>query len=151
MLEEKAGLMFINGTTINNDGTIGKKKGVQGPAAMLPSAIELITAKKMNHFNYWAVPGIHAMAAGYNAIQKAAEASRLGIPVTIASDPRNVFSENIFAMSAGGFSQWPEPLGLAAIGDENLTRKFADIARQEYIAVGIREALHPQVESRKGN
>ena len=45
-----------------------------------------------------------------------------------------------------GFSQWCEPLGLAAIGDEKITRQFADISRQEYIAVGIRESLHPQVD-----
>ena len=145
-LEEKAGMMFINGTVINADGTIDKKPGATGPAAALPSAEELITDKKMNHFNYWSVPGIEAMAKGYNAMQKVAEGTRLGIPVTIASDPRNAFSENIFALAAGGFSLWPEPLGLAAIGDEALTRKFADIARQEYMAVGIRETLHPQID-----
>jgi beta-glucosidase len=48
-------------------------------------------------------------------------------------------------MSAASFSQWCEPLGFAAIGDEHLTRQFANDARQEYLAVGIREALHPQV------
>lgn len=145
-LEEKAGMMFINGTVINADGTIDKKPGAQGPAARLPSAEEFIVNKKMNHFNYWSVPGISAMATGYNAMQKLAEGTRLGIPVTIASDPRNAFNETIFAMSAKGFSQWPEPLGLAAIGDAGLTRKFADIARQEYVAVGIRETLHPQID-----
>jgi beta-glucosidase len=35
---------------------------------------------------------------------------------------------------------------LAAIGDEKLTTTFADDARQEYFAVGIREALHPQID-----
>jgi beta-glucosidase len=49
-------------------------------------------------------------------------------------------------MTARTFSQWCEPLGLAAIGDEKLTSEFADDSRQEYIAVGIREALHPQVD-----
>ena len=38
------------------------------------------------------------------------------------------------------------PLGLAAIGDEKLTRQFADISRQEYVAAGIRESLHPQID-----
>ena len=145
-IEEKAGMMFINGTVINSDGSLEKKTDGKGPASLLPSAIELINEKKMNHFNYWAVPGIAEMAKGYNAIQKIAEASRLGIPVTIASDPRNAFNETIFALAAGGFSQWPEPLGLAAIGDEKLTKEFANIARQEYMAVGIREALHPQID-----
>jgi beta-glucosidase len=49
-------------------------------------------------------------------------------------------------MSANSFSQWCEPLGLGAIGDENLTRQFADVSRQEYLAVGIREALHLQID-----
>ena len=75
-----------------------------------------------------------------------AEQSRLGIPVTIASDPRNHFSRNIFSMAATDFSQWCETLGLAAIGDVELVRRFADIVRKEYLAVGIRVALHPQID-----
>ncbi len=145
-IEEKAGMMFINGTVINDDGSIDKKANAKGPAARLPSSKELITVQKMNHFNYWTTPSISAMANGYNSIQQVAESTRLGIPVTIASDPRHAFNETIFAMSAGGFSQWPEPLGLAAIGDADLMKKFADIARQEYLAVGIRESLHPQID-----
>lgn len=146
-LEEKAGMMFINGTLINDDGTIEKRPGGQGPAARMPGAPENINDRKMNHFNFWTLPSsVSALATGYNAMQKAAENTRLGIPVTIASDPRNHFSENIFAMAATSFSQWCEPLGLAAVGDDKLTRQFADIARQEYVSVGIREALHPQID-----
>jgi beta-glucosidase len=37
-------------------------------------------------------------------------------------------------------------LGLAAIGDEELVQRFADIARQEYRAIGIRVALHPTAD-----
>ncbi|GAB3642229.1 glycoside hydrolase family 3 protein [Spirosoma arcticum] len=145
-VEEKAGMLFINGTIINSDGSIDKKPGGQGPAAMMPSAIENITERKMTHFNLWTVPGVRELAMGHNAIQKLAESSRLGIPVTIASDPRHYFSTTIFAMSANGFSQWPEQLGFAAIGDEKLMQQFADMARQEYLAVGIREALHPMAD-----
>ncbi len=145
-IEEKAGMMFINGTVINEDGSIEKKEGGQGPAARMPSAIENIRDRKMNHFNYWAGPPTRQMAMGYNAIQKEAENTRLGIPVTIASDPRHYFSSNIFTVAATTFSQWPEQLGFAAIGDEKLMRQFGDIARQEYLAVGIREALHPMAD-----
>jgi beta-glucosidase len=49
-------------------------------------------------------------------------------------------------MSAVSFSHWCEALGFAAIGDEKLTRQCADISRQEYVAVGIRESLHPQID-----
>ncbi|QRO01255.1 hypothetical protein JRI60_20610 [Archangium violaceum] len=50
------------------------------------------------------------------------------------------------SVAAGSFSQWPEALGFAAIGDEALVRRFGDIARQEYRAVGIQEALSPQAD-----
>lgn len=145
-VEEKAGMMFINGVNINDDGTLDKRPDAKGFAARLPPAAEYIGQKHMNHFNYWQVPAVKALAEGYNAIQKLAEGTRLGIPVTIASDPRHYFSNNIFAMQANGFSQWPEQLGFAAIGDEKLMRTFGDIARQEYVAVGIREALHPMAD-----
>jgi len=87
------------------------------------------------------------MAGWYNRLQRLAESTRLGIPVTISSDPRHSFSDNQGAsLFAGHFSQWPEPIGLAAIGDEALAQEFADIARQEYLAVGIRVSLHPMAD-----
>jgi beta-glucosidase len=87
------------------------------------------------------------MAEWHNRIQKLAERTRLGIPVTISSDPRHAFSDNPLAgMMAGSFSQFPEPTGLAATRDADLVRQFGDIARQEYLAVGIRLALHPMVD-----
>ncbi len=144
-IEEKAGMMFINGARVNDDGSIDDKPG-KGLFAFAPNAMELVRDKKMNHFNLWAIPSIDALARWYDSMQKYAEDStRLGIPITIASDPRSHFTKNIFAMSAATFSQWCEPLGFAAINDAKLTREFANDARQEYLAVGIREALHPQV------
>ena len=50
------------------------------------------------------------------------------------------------SFSAKAFSQWPEPIGLAALRDVDAVRRFADIARQEYVAVGIRAALHPTLD-----
>jgi beta-glucosidase len=145
-LEEKAGMLFINGTRINSDGSLDDRPG-EGMFAFAPIAPKLMTEKYMTHFNVWAVPEKRALATWYNNLQKfAEEKTRLGIPVTIASDPRNAFSNNIFSMTANDFSQWPEPLGFAAIGDEKLMEQHADIARQEYIAVGIREALHPMAD-----
>lgn len=144
-LEEKAGTLFINGAKIAPDGSLNDFKG-EGFFARIPIATQLMDGKKMNHINLWEVPGVKALATWYNNVQKHAEESRLGIPVTIASDPRNAFSQNIFSMAANGFSLWCEPLGLAAIGDDALTKKFADIVRQEYVSVGIREALHPMAD-----
>jgi beta-glucosidase len=83
----------------------------------------------------------------YNRLQELAAGTRLGIPVTISTDPRHAFSDNpLAALLAGPFSQWPEQLGLAAIGDADLVEQFGQIARAEYTAVGIRVALHPQVD-----
>ena len=88
-----------------------------------------------------------SFAQWYNRLQKLAESSRLGIPVTISSDPRHGFSQNLAAsISAKYFSSWPEPIGLAATRDLALVREFGDIARQEYLAVGIRVALHPMAD-----
>jgi len=145
-IEEKAGMMFINGSSINPDGSLEKNPDGPGGFGLRYLATDLVLEKKMNHINLWQVPEKRALAVWYNNIQKLAETTRLGIPVTIASDPRNAFSNNIFTMRANDFSQWPEPLGLAAIGDEKLVRQFTDIARQEYLAVGIREALHPMAD-----
>jgi beta-glucosidase len=144
-IEEKAGLMFIAGTRVNDDGSLDDIPG-KGPFARMPQADKTIREKNISHLNIWAAPPTKPLATWYNNVQKVAEGTRLGIPVTIASDPRHYFSNNIFAMAANNFSQWPEQLGFAAIGDDALMRQFGDIARQEYLAVGIREALHPMAD-----
>jgi len=147
-IEEKAGMMFINGTAINKDGSLERdpSKGI-GIAAMMPAALDNLVNLKMTHFNIWQIPDTPKITAiWYNNLQKVAESQRLGIPVTIASDPRNHFSNAIYAMQAKGFSLWPETPGFAAIGDEDLMQQFGGIVRQEYLAVGIRLALHPQID-----
>ncbi len=147
-LEEKAGMMFIHGAPVNKDASLNRNPAmVEGFVAALPAAVDNISNLKMNHFNFWQIPPTPATTAiWYNKLQKFAEKTRLGIPVTIASDPRNHFSNTIYALSAVGFSMWPETPGFAAIGDEKLVERFADIVRQEYLAVGIRESLHPQID-----
>jgi beta-glucosidase len=142
-LEEKAGLMFINGAVVNPDGSLEEDPAVQGFGR---AAVPQMTGQHMNHFNLWQIPSAHALAAWNNNLQRFAEQIRLGIPVTIASDPRNHFTHNIFSMAATEFSQWCETLGFAAIGDEQLVRRFAETIRAEYLATGIRVALHPQID-----
>jgi beta-glucosidase len=142
-LDEKAGIMFINGTVVNEDGSIEVDPETKGFGR---AAVTQITNQLMSHFNFWQIPGAQVVAAWYNKLQRFSEETRLGIPVTIASDPRNHFSNSIFSMSAQDFSQWCETLGFAAIGDADLVKKFADIVRKEYLAVGIRIALHPQID-----
>jgi beta-glucosidase len=142
---EKAGLMFINISIVNDDATLEYIPGSR-PERLAP--LPNIDEKKLNHFNVGSIPDDPAVFAQWqNKLQRYAEMNtRLGIPVTIASDPRHHFSTNIFAFASIGFSQFPETLGLAAIGDIDLVERFTEIVRQEYIAVGIRLALHPQVD-----
>ena len=142
-LEEKAGVLFINGSGINEDGSIEEQPGNYWSGM---NAANQITAHKMNHFNLWGIPKAQVVAAWHNRLQRFAENTRLGIPVTIASDPRNHFTRNIFSMAANEFSQWCETLGFGALDDASLVQQFAEIARREYLAVGIRVALHPQID-----
>lgn len=147
-LEEKAGTMFFGIINTSEDGQLSEKPTLTSPLSFLalPNS-ELLVAKKMNHFNLLLTPGTRELAQWTNAIQSTAERTRLGIPVTIASDPRHHFTKNeLVSQMAGDFSQWPEPTGFAAIGDTSLMQTFADIARQEYRAVGIHMALHPMAD-----
>jgi beta-glucosidase len=88
-----------------------------------------------------------AFAEENNRLQAIAEQGRLGIPLTLSTDPRNHFQYTAGAsVSSAGFSQWPEALGFAAIGDAQVVRGFGDIVRREYRAVGIHQALSPQAD-----
>ncbi|MFB4349380.1 glycoside hydrolase family 3 protein [Microbacterium sp. CR_7] len=140
-VEEKAGLFFHTMIAI---GDLDEANPVFG----MPSARELVEGKHLTHFNLLgAAPTGREIAAWHNELQRLAASTRLGIPVTLSTDPRHSFSENPGAsILAGPFSQWPETLGLAATRDPALVERFADIARREYTAVGLRVALHPQVD-----
>ncbi|WP_329264593.1 glycoside hydrolase family 3 C-terminal domain-containing protein [Streptomyces sp. NBC_01478] len=82
-----------------------------------------------------------------NTLQEIAETGRLGIPLSLSTDPRNGFAALGGQSSpAGEFTKWPGTLGFAAIGDRDLVRAFADTARQEYRAVGFSIALSPQAD-----
>ncbi len=140
-LEDKAGLLFH---TVTAPGDLAAPH----PFLQTPSAQSLVVERHMTHFNLLgAAPDGRAFARWHNELQRLAADQPLGIPVTLSTDPRHHFMDNpLSSMVAGPFSQWPEPLGLAAIGSEDLIGEFADIARQEYTAVGIRVGLHPQVD-----
>jgi beta-glucosidase len=143
-LEEKAGLLFHTMLPVGPGGELVE----DGSAFGLPSTREMVEARHMTHFNVLGSPATAGeLARWHNRLQEVAAGTRLGIPVTVSSDPRHSFSDNPgAALHAGPFSQWPEPLGLAATRDTELVRAFGDIARREYTAVGIRVALHPQVD-----
>lgn len=144
-LEEKAGSQFIQGSAVGEGGTIeaGELNQVGIPPLF---AKRMMTENWMNHFNIWAIPDSQSTALWNNNIQRFAEETRLGIPLTIASDPRNHFSNYIFDLQPADFTQFCSALGLAAIGSEDYVRAYIDVVKREYLAVGIRMSLHPQID-----
>ena len=146
-IEEKAAMLFHTPIAMNKDGTLLEKPDPGNIFSfMSPSSSSLILKKLMNHFNVFLVTDPGNMAAWYNRVQKLAEQTRLGIPVTISSDPRHSFSSGAANFASTHFSKWCEPIGFGAIGDSTFVVRFGNIARQEYIAVGIRTALHPMAD-----
>lgn len=142
-LAEKAGLMFQTVIEVGADGELKEEPG----AISKSGTTEVVAGKGMNHFNVHEIRTARQAARWSNRLQELAESTPHGIPVTVSTDPRHAFVENAgVAFSAGPFSQWPEALGLAALDDVDAIRAFAETARQEYVAVGIRAALHPQID-----
>ena len=142
-LEEKVGLMFQTVIEAGADGTVVETAGAISKSPTSAVVLE----KHLTHFNVHALDDPRMAARWHNALQALAERTPHGIPVTISTDPRHAFMENAgVSFTATSFSQWPEPLGLAALRDADAVREFADIARQEYVAVGIRAALHPTLD-----
>ncbi|MFD8003715.1 glycoside hydrolase family 3 protein [Streptomyces mirabilis] len=117
---------------MNADGTFA----TDGPFVHAPTP-ELIEGRGLTHFNLIGQYGVRETAQWVNRVQALAASTRLGIPVTLSTDPRHAFTDNPGAsFDSGAFSAWPEPLGLAAIGDPALVERFGDTVRREYLAVG---------------
>ncbi len=140
-LADKVGLFFHTMSSVADQNEGNSEFGI-------PSLASMVLKRRINHFNLLGSTSTGGeFAAWQNAAQRLARQLPLGIPISFSSDPRHSFTDNPgTAMLASPFSQWPEPLGLAAIRSEELVRRFADIARQEYVAVGLRVALHPQID-----
>ena len=152
-VEEKAGTMFITMTGIRPNGDPYETpffpmsfKDVMFNRILRPTS-DMIVVKKMNSFNIIDSYQPEIMATYNNKIQLMSEKTRLGIPVTIATDPRHGSESNPGAtIYTSSFSSWPSPLGLAATRDRALVKEFGDIARQEYRAIGITLGLHPMAD-----
>ena len=142
-LEEKAGTLMHG--TARTTGTMRDAGFGASYAAAANRA--LIDSAKVTSMITRLVADAATLAAQNNALQEIAEHGRLGIPLTISTDPRNHF-QSVAGLTSGTpvFSQWPEPPGLAATRDTMLVRRFGDIARREHRAVGIQMTLSPQAD-----
>jgi beta-glucosidase len=121
-LAGKAGMLFQTMIVVGS-GDLAEPNSAFG----VQSAKHMINNQQLNHFNVVrAADDARALADWHNRLQRLAASTRLGIPITLSSDPRNHFTENVgTAARAGTFSQWPETLGFAAIGSSELVESFA--------------------------
>ncbi|WP_276391462.1 glycoside hydrolase family 3 protein [Eudoraea chungangensis] len=132
-LEEKAGMLFNAISGIDMGENMGRVDS-------------LITKVMINHLDMPGAPSAKDLLEINNSMQKIAEGTRLGIPITFYSDPRHSIRFSEAAGENRYHSRWPSELGFGAIGDADIVREFGDISRQEYTAVGIRLALHPMAD-----
>ncbi|KRO97120.1 MAG: beta-glucosidase [SAR92 bacterium BACL26 MAG-121220-bin70] len=143
-LEEKAGQMMHPAITIKPDLALLAFHFAMGRVDI--DAAEVFD-KHISHFNFYGKPTPLEIAEKLNELQKIAARTRLGIPLTISSDPlHEAASGGIAAFSVKGFSGWPSQLGFAASRDIDLVKRFGEIAAAEYRAVGLRTALHPMAD-----
>jgi beta-glucosidase len=161
-LNQKAGLMLISTTLMENDAGRGPSQkpitsGFNEEDAVsevnfftrkpldVPMMSTAGTTKDVNefykrHFILRANTAVDTMAKWSNRLQEVCEAGEFGIPATIASNPRNHISTDAsvgLSMGRTAFTAFPGELGLAAMRDFDLVKEFADISRQEWRAVGI--------------
>ncbi|MEH7274217.1 glycoside hydrolase family 3 protein [Neobacillus vireti] len=131
-LAEKAGLMLINTHTPLANPVDGR---------YVKADDSMIVGKNMRYVIFRQTPTVDVIAKYTNQLQELGEASRLGIPVVVTSNPRNHASTDYtnIAASEGQHSFWPGPLGFAAAGDTEAVKEFSEIAAQEWRAAGIRK------------
>jgi len=165
-LEDKAGMMLISTTRLENDWSFEKPRttapitsnfnetdlvmkqnmftGLPMPVAQLFAAGTTNGVKKLHLRNFIlrANADTKILAEWSNKLQALCEGDGLGIPAIVTSNPRNHITRDAsVGLSVGKtvFSTWPGELGLAAMRDPQLVHEFADIARQEWAAIGLRK------------
>lgn len=93
------------------------------------------------------------LATYLNNVQALCEAEAWGVPFVVTTDPSHGFGMSTNATSGDQslsastvLSPWPQPLGIGAINDLNVTRQFGDTVRQEFMAMGFRWELGPMAD-----
>ncbi|MEZ5085674.1 MAG: glycoside hydrolase family 3 N-terminal domain-containing protein [Tessaracoccus sp.] len=79
-------------------------------------------------------------------VESLATAETPYIPVNFSTDPRSDAMGGYAGTATADISMWPGNLGLVATFDPEVTRQFAEIAGEEYRALGITNILGPQVD-----
>lgn len=162
-VDEKIGMMLINSRGMGvymrsplwtgMDGLLEevedkRNTSIFGVTSTL-GTMDTIQKLHLRHFILRQNPLPLDMAQWINAMNQVAEATPNGIPVLVSSNSRNENAKTTFGMNdaSGVFSTWPGTLGLAAGamgdikagGDAQLISDFAEIARQEWDASGLKK------------
>jgi beta-glucosidase len=132
--------------------TLQEKAGLMQITSFSPTANQDYIQNRQIHYlilrGGFATAG--AAASSFNDWQQVAEGTRLGIPLVIASNPLNNLGGGNAVFEPGGgtglFSIWPGTLGIGATNDPQLVKDFAEIAREEWRATGIRKIYGYQVD-----
>lgn len=165
-LEEKAGFMLISTTRMENDWAFEAPKNelplgsgfneedlvmdtnmftrrkLDYPNMSVAGTSKAVKKHHQRHFILRANPSAQTIAEWSNRLQELCEGEALGIPAIVASNPRNHITMDAskgLSMGKTVFTQWPGELGLAAMRDFELSREFAETARKEWTAVGLRK------------
>ena len=141
-LEEKVGQMFHPPVLIEPDPLFRVFLEAMNAGTSIE---ELISRKSLTHFNFYGGASPENIAKRLNDLQRIAERTRLGIPLSISSDPVHEVPRGggIASFTLGGVSKWPSQLGFAAGRDASMLEAFGKIAAAEYRAMGFTTALHP--------
>lgn len=136
---EKAALLF-HPSTEPGGGTLTDAEAVDVASVN-------VVERGITHFNVLGGRDSTAVAEWSNTLQDLASSTRLGIPITLSTDPRHGFRDNPFTGQAlDSLSRWPETTGIAAIGDVEAARTYGEVVRRELIALGIRVYLGPMAD-----
>ncbi|BCW58642.1 beta-glucosidase [Arthrobacter sp. StoSoilB20] len=139
---QKVGLLFQPMVMVDADLDLDAPSPLGGDTLR-----HLIVDKGIRYFCLASMPEPAKAAPVLQVLQDLATSTGSRLPIIFSSDPRHSFIQNAGASHrASGVSQWPEPIGLGALRDPEAVRTFADIVRQDYLAMGVRMALHPQVD-----
>ena len=122
--------------------------GVTDPAALSDEQIRFVKTEQIRNILLVQAQSAEVSAGWNNHLQALAEQSAFGIPVCISSDPRHAAGKKTAEFSGTGreVSRWPEGLGMAATFDTDLMKQFASVVSKEYRAMGISQALGPQID-----
>jgi beta-glucosidase len=165
-VEQKVGFMLISTTRLKNDWSFEAPKTTEPvtsdfnevdlvqtinmfskqplPVPIMSAAgtTKAVTQYHLRHFILRVNTNTRTIAEWSNKLQALCESDGLGIPAIVSSNPRNHITKDAsIGLSVGKttFSNWPGELGLSATKDLKLVREFAEIARQEWAAVGLRK------------